>query len=110
MTLFVGPKEEEMCLFISEARNSAVLYSGCTSTVAGQNWINCYLQTLDPEQKKKVLFEPSTKVFKFGGGETKISKGQVQLPCELAGKSVFVKTDIVDSDILLLLSKSAMIK
>ena len=39
MTLFVGPKNEEMCLFTSEAKNSAVLNAGCTSTVAGKNWI-----------------------------------------------------------------------
>ena len=45
ITLFIDPREEEMCLFTSEARNSAVLDSGCTSTVAGQSWINCYLQT-----------------------------------------------------------------
>ena len=37
ITLFVGPKQEDLCLFTSEARNSAVLDSGCTASVAGQS-------------------------------------------------------------------------
>ena len=57
---------------------------------------------------EQVKFDSSSKVFKFGGGERKTSKGQVKLPCELAGKKVSVQTDIVDSDIPLLLSKTAM--
>ena len=43
ISLYVGPKDDDMCLFTSEARNSAVLDSECTSTVAGQNWVDCYL-------------------------------------------------------------------
>ena len=50
----------------------------------------------------------SAKMFKFGGGEMKKSKGCFTLPCKLAGKDVMIKVDIIDSDIPLLLSKSAM--
>ena len=51
---------------------------------------------------------PSSKVFKFGGGETKKSKGTTSFPCKMAGKEIMMTTDIVDSDIPLLLSKTAM--
>ena len=52
--------------------------------------------------------EKSDKIFKFGGGETKQSIESVTFPCVIAGKHVFIKTDVVDSDIPLLLSKSSM--
>ena len=108
ITLFVGPKQEDLCLFTSEARNSAVLDSGCTASVAGQSWVDCYLQTLNDDQQANINIQPSNRLFKFGGGESKLSKGKVELPCEIAGKTVQITTDIVDSDIPLLLSKPAM--
>ena len=106
--MFVGPKQEDLCLFTSEARNSAVLDSGCTASVAGQSWVDCYLQTLDDDQQANIKIQPSNRLFKFGGGESKLSKGKVEIPCEIAGKTVCLTTDIVDSDIPLLLSKPAM--
>ena len=39
VVLFTGSKSDDICLLTNEARNSVVLDSGCTSTVAGTNWI-----------------------------------------------------------------------
>lgn len=94
ITLFTGSSDNEMCLFTSEARNVAVLDSGCTSTVTGQLWLKFYLETLHPDQVNMVKYHDSTRVFKFGGGETKISQGCVVIPCKLAGISIMVRTDI----------------
>lgn len=48
------------------------------------------------------------KIFKFGGGTKLKSVGEYELPVCIVGKPVTVKTDVVDSDIPLLLSRTAM--
>ena len=52
----------------------------------------------------------SDSLFTFGGGVTKKSLKRVILPCYIHGKRSTVETDIVDSEILLLLSRKAMKK
>ena len=49
-------------------------------------------------------------MFKFGGGTCLKSKGGYSLPAVIAGKEVMIKTDVVESDIPLLLSRTAMKK
>ena len=95
-----------MCLLISDVRNSVVLDSGCTSTVAGTNWINCFLDSLSPNEIATVRREPGVKNFRFE--TTKKSLEVVQFQCRLADRNIFIHTDIVDSDIPLLLSKNSM--
>lgn len=107
IVLFTGNKTDS-CLLMSESRNSAVLDSGCSSTVAGRTWIECFIQSLSDDEREKVERKSSNKSFKFGGGETKPSLEQVIFPCSMAGKDIFISTDVVDSDIPLLLSKNAM--
>ena len=92
----------------NEARNCAVLDSGCSSTVAGKLWMDCYLESLPKDDISKVIKEKSSKTFKFGGGEVKTSTETITFPCTLAGTRCQIKSDIVDSDIPLLLSKTAM--
>jgi hypothetical protein len=93
-----------------DARNCAVLDSGCSSTVCGQNWMDCYIESLNAEDKEKITLSDGVKVFKFGGGEKLKSRGSYNIPAVLAGKEVTVQTDVVASDIPLLLSKKAMKK
>ena len=97
-----------MCLLTNEVRNSVVLDSGCTSTVAGINWINCFLDSLSPDELPTVRREPGVKNFRFGGGITKKSLDVVQSPCRLADRNIFIRNDIVNSDIPLLLNKNSM--
>ena len=47
-------------------------------------------------------------MFKFGGETCFKSKGEYSLPAVIAGKEVMIKTDVVESDIPLLLSRTAM--
>lgn len=49
-------------------------------------------------------------MFKFGGGTCLKSNGEFSIPAVLADKSVTIQTDVVESDIPLLLSKDAMKK
>ena len=47
-------------------------------------------------------------MFKFGGGTCLKSTGEFSIPAVLADKAVTIQTDVVQSDIPLLLSKDSM--
>ena len=91
-----------------EARNAAILDSACSSTVCGQKWMNEYKNSLNSEDLKKIVVMDGKKRFKFGGGIKLKSLGSYIIPIELAGKKLSLKTDVVDAEIPLLLSKSSM--
>ena len=108
--LFTGYKTEEVQRLGIDAGNCAVLDSTCSSTVCGDKWINNYIQSLDSIDKTKVKQKDGHRVFKFGGGTCLKSKSEYSLPAVIAGKEVTIQTDVVDSDIPLLLSRTAMKK
>lgn len=110
VVLFTGADRESTSQLGSEARNCAVLDSACSSTVCGEQWLNCYLESLSSEDRSKIVQQPGYKIFKFGGGEKLKSQGSYGLPAQLANREVTINTDVVKSDIPLLLSKSAMKK
>jgi hypothetical protein len=108
--LFTGYQKQDIMQLGSDARNCAVLDSACSSTVCGQTWLNSYLDSLNEDDRAKVVRQEGHKVFKFGGGTRLKSDGEYELPVCMVGKQVRVKTDVVESDIPLLLSRSAMKK
>ena len=110
IVLYTGHVREDLCLLVKEAKNSAVLDSACTSTVAGTTWMQCFIDTLSPEARSSIKREAGSKIFKFGGGEICKSIESVEFPCKMAGKNVRIRTDVVNADIPLLLSKEAMKK
>ena len=66
------------------------------------------MSSLTEQQKTEVKVKESNKIFKFGGGTRLLSDGQYSIPVQLAGHKLMLVTDVVRSDIPLLLSKSAM--
>ena len=95
--------------FTWECRGAAALDSCCTSNVAGQSWLNMYLEELDEGSLRKVEgpFE-SSRTFGFGNNESLTANVSYKIPAVIAGKKVKIGLDIINSDIPLLLSKSAM--
>ena len=108
--LFTGYNTEEVQRLGIDARNCAVLDSACSSTVCGDKWINNYIQSLDNRDRLKIKQRDSKRVFKFGGDTCLKSKCEYSLPAVIVGKEVTIKRDVVDSDIPLLLSRTAMTK
>ena len=106
--LYTGSIKCELALLTQESRNCAVLDSACSSTVCGERWMQCFLDSLDEDKLPKVVRSAGGKVFKFGGGETLESKVSYQIPVVLAGRNVTIRTDVVTSDIPLLLSLQEM--
>ena len=108
--LFTGYNKDEICQLGIDARNCAILDSACSSTVCGRSWINGYINSLNEGDRKKIGQTVGERTFKFGGGTRLKSTAEYSLPAVIAGKEVTINTDVVDSDIPLLLSRSAMKK
>ena len=102
--------KENTDIFSMAAKNCAVLDSACLSTVCSAQWLEEYLVSLSESQNKRVKIANSGKIFKFSGGECLQSAGEFQIPAKLAGKDIYITTDVVESDVPLLISKSAMKK
>ena len=108
VVLFTGYNKGDIAQLGIDAQNCAVLDSACSSTVCGENWLQNYISSLNQIDKEGIKQTVGTRTFKFGGGERLRSKGEFKLPAVIAGKEVFIRTDVVDSDIPLLLSRRAM--
>ena len=93
---------------VGETLGCMVLNSGTTSTESGVNWYNCFLDTLPDSVRNNLKVTKGSKVFKFGSGNKLASFKRAVLPCIVAGFHVDINMDIVNADIPLLLSKSAM--
>ena len=110
--------EEEVCLLsanfeqlvystnVQESR--ALIDCACPSTVAGLTWVKKMISQLTIAQKKKVIVESSNRIYKFGGGERRASKYSVKFPCNLAGKNIFIKTEVIDENLPLLLGNTSL--
>ena len=106
--LYTGNIECYTSELAQEADNCVILDSACTATVCGKSWMEKYRSSLSEDKRKTVTITQSRDWFKFGGGEKLISQGKYVIPAVLAGKEVRISTDVVDSQIPLLLSLSAM--
>ena len=52
VVMFTGYDQTEIQRLGHESRNCAVLDTACTSTVCGDRWLQCYLDTLSEETLK----------------------------------------------------------
>lgn len=102
---------DELSRFTSEAINAAALDTCCTTSVAGENWLKIYLESLPQDIKDRVEGPfKGEKWFQFGNQGVLKSMAKYILPAHLANRSVMIEVEIINSDIPLLLSKSAMKK
>ena len=110
VTLFqlLDLKSSEIENFVGETLSCEVLDSGCTSTVCGKVWLNCYLDTL--MMKKKHQGKSSKTSLKFGDGIAVMSQKRVTITRAIGNKRVLLETDVIDENIPLLLSKSSIKK
>ena len=111
LTLLVENCLEDLCLAVGEARNIALIDSACPTTVAGIEWIRSFAYCLPDYQRKQLNIEKSSRVYKFGGGEKRHSKGVVLLPCKLDNSlNVLVRTEIIEAGLPLLIGNTTLKK
>ena len=112
ITLFQSDYDEPQQLhgLTMEAINKAVLNCGAASTVCGDVWMKCYIDSLDEKEKDKIVYKSSNNKFKFGYGEKVCSQQLVKIPALVGQRKIFIETDVVKKNIPLLLFKNSMKK
>ena len=97
-------------ILLSVERHAAVVDCACPRTVAGMVWIENFFSDMDDENRATITKEDSERIFKFGGGEKRVSLGVVTFPCFLAGRNVRMRSEVVDADFPLLLGNTMLKK
>ena len=72
--------------------------------------MKCYVYSLSEEEKHNIKSFKSNTEFKFADGKIVTSEKCISIPCKIAGERLNVVTDVVKSEIPLLLSKESMKK
>ena len=111
ITLFSKPVQE--CYvenFLGESLSYAILDSGCTKSVCGKVWLQCYLDALNESDKSSVQEQESSSKLKFGDSVVQTSLKKVIISAHINGTKMKIETDVIDNSLPLPLSKSAMQK
>lgn len=93
-------------IIVLESLGSAVIDTACTQTVCGEKWFNLFCEEVN-EAVPKVR---SWRAFKFGDGRLVYSFQHATKPAIIGGTRCSIETEIVKSDIPLLLSNSSLKK
>ena len=101
---------EQLKTLVSESWNSAVLDSAATHTVAGEVWYNYYITSLNENEKQRIKHHTPGNTYRFGDGKLFPALQNVDIPISLGSRNLMLNTDIVASDIPLLLSRKSMKK
>ncbi|XP_077971779.1 uncharacterized protein LOC144425883 [Styela clava] len=101
-------KSSDCEALICETVGSAIIDTACTKTVCGQKWLNNYIARLPENLRKTVEFSQGGTGFKFGDGRRVMSTQSVIIPARVAGKNCQIRTEVVEDNIPLLLSKSSL--
>ncbi|CAC5417756.1 unnamed protein product [Mytilus coruscus] len=96
-----------LTVFVAEAYNAAVIDTACSKTVCGSKWLYEFVESLDPGLDQITCFE-SHVPFKFGDGQTVYSYQKVIIPALIGSVKCSIETEVVDSEIPLLLSKTSL--
>ena len=107
VVLVVKEQLQDLVL-LSTYKYEAVVDSACPTTVSGKTWIAEFISMMSDEFRDMVTVEKSDRVFKFGGGEKRKSKGAVVFPCFLAGMNIKMRSEVVEADFPLLLGNSML--
>ena len=98
----------ELAYLVEDAGTRGVLDCGCSKTVVGVKWLDKYNKKLPAEVAASLKVESSDRVYQFGGGETRSSRGCVSLPTMIGDKKVCIKVEIVEAEIPLLIGSNSM--
>ena len=109
-TLFCGYTASKLQELTQECDGYAILDSGCSNTVCGEEWLRLFIERLSDEERQIMIIEPSEQTFTFGNGSAAASLRKVTMPCWMGGRPGMLSTDVIESNIPLLLSKRSMKK
>lgn len=106
---FITESNSELKRFCIEAKNCAALDSCCTGVVCGDQWLKTFIASLSAEDRQKVIGPAQSSCsFKFGNQQKLASIARYRLPIQIGRRKLLIDTEVIQSDIPMLLSKQAM--
>ena len=93
---------------LGEIIGYAVIDSECTQTVCGSNGLQTYYDTLSNREHRAIQTAKSRCMFKFGNGPVYLSTAAVILPVTLGSTKVNLLVQVVNCDVLLLISRQSL--
>ena len=101
---------DELICLMGETINKAVIDSGCTKSCCGESWLEAYLESLTPDVVKWIQSNEraSNAVFRFGDSPPVHASKKILLPLKIKNVDFTLETEVVPSNIPLLLSKETM--
>lgn len=108
--VFVVNETLQNLVLLSANYQVALVDCACPTTVSGEKWLNEFFNQFGANLKSFIKTSESERIFKFGGGEKRKSKGIVIFPCSIGGKNIQLKTEVVDAEFPLLLGNSFLKK
>ena len=75
--------------------------------MCGKTRLDSYFNTLTGKDTQKILEESSSGSLRFGDGNSKTANKSVTIPARIGNEDIVIKTDVINSDLPLLLSKEA---
>ena len=107
--VFLTNDKKELNRFTAESLNSAALDTCCTSSVAGEKWMQIYLNAIPKHLKDRIKGPFSTGTeFTFGNNQSLVSGKAYKVPIIIGQELYDIIIDVIPSDIPLLLSKGHM--
>ena len=92
-------------------KQEAILDTGCSKSVASEDWTTSYISSLSPEDKKKVVKKVSQNSFRFGDNQVYRSQCYIVAPVWIGGRRRTMGWDILpQTTIPLLVSLKVMKK
>ena len=82
--------------------------TGCNVNVCGEKWLEEYEDMLDGQDKKFVKEYKTDKYFRFGDGKSVQAHKRIKFPGYIGKERIEIETEVIESDIPLLLSKTFM--
>ena len=110
MLLSDDEKGEMKNKLLGETFGCAILDTGCSKSVCSEIWLEEYIQTLEEKVKENIKYETSDTLFRFGDNQVHQALKKVRIPAEIEGTKFMINADVIDSEIPLLLSLTAMKK
>ena len=106
--MFLAENDESPLL--RETLGCGVVDSGCITTVCGEIWYNSYIETLNENDRRRIISNSSDHKFRFGVGKTFQSKKEVILPMYIDDIQILMKTQVIEAKIPLLISRNSLKK
>ena len=108
IVLFSDLHDNNLNHLLGETIGMAILDSGCTRTVCGNQWLDTYLDTLSTIERKSVFSKPSVCSFRFGDGQVYDSNRSVVIPIHFGSQKAQLEVNIVSCNVPLLLSRLSL--